>query len=367
MLRINILTRGFATPNGRAFLFPLVVHQRALRDAGLDIRFVGLPAPDNLADCDLLFIESRVFSPRWAAEGDARVLEDLAMLSSQVPVAWFDISDSTGWLQSQVLPLVRLYCKAQLLADRTAYTKAHYGNRTWADFYHREDGVHDDDPAEPRIVENRQLLDRLRVSWNSGLADYTLHGPTRMALRERIPVNALLRPPRRFTPPDRPRSIDFVCRMGTNYPRATVAHQRRRIAEQLANRMPTSKLGRRAFMNEMRDARVVVSPFGFGEITLKDFEATLCGAALLKPEMSHMETWPNLFRGGETIVTHKWDLSDFRDRIEEISDRTTELQTIAERAQTTYREALSGPDAAAGFAQRVRALVDDALAGPPAP
>ena len=62
MLRINILTRGFATPNGRAFLFPLVVHQRALRDAGLDIRFVGLPAPDNLADCDLLFIESRVFS-----------------------------------------------------------------------------------------------------------------------------------------------------------------------------------------------------------------------------------------------------------------------------------------------------------------
>ena len=108
MLRINILTRGFATPNGRAFLFPLVVHQRALRDAGLDIRFVGLPAPDNLADCDLLFIESRVFSPRWAAEGDARVLEDLATLSSQVPIAWFDISDSTGWLQSQVLPLVRL-------------------------------------------------------------------------------------------------------------------------------------------------------------------------------------------------------------------------------------------------------------------
>jgi hypothetical protein len=367
MLRINILTRGFVTPNGRAFLFPLVVHQRALRDAGFDIRCVGLPAPDALADCDLLFIESRVFSPRWAAEGDARVLEDLAALASQVPIAWFDISDSTGWLQPQVLPHVRIYAKAQLLRDRDGYRQPHYGNRIWTDHYHRAEGVRDDSPAEPRIVEDPRLLDRLRVSWNSGLADYSLHGPTRMALRERIPLNALLRSPRQFTPPDRPRSIDFVCRMGTNYPRATVAHQRRRIAEQLANRMPTSKLGRLAFMNEMRDTRVVVSPFGFGEITLKDFEATLCGAALLKPDMSHMETWPNLFRGGETIVTHKWDLSDFRDRIEEISDRITELQAIAERAQATYREALSGPDAAAGFAQRVRALVDDALAGPPAP
>lgn len=361
MQRINILTRGFETPNGRAFLFPLVVHRRALADAGMDIHFVRSPGDRDTTDCDILFVESRVFSPRWVAEGDTRVLAEIAAMAEQAPIVWFDISDSTGWLQAQVLPLVQLYCKSQLLADRTAYTHAHYGNRVWADFYHRNEGVNDNDPAAPRIVEDAALLDRLRVSWNSGLADYSLHGPSRMALRARIPLNALLRFPRTFTPPDADRGIDFTCRMGTAYVRNTVAHQRRRIAGLLTDRMTTGKLGRRAFINEMRNARLVVSPFGFGEITLKDFEAILCGAALLKPDMSHLETWPNLFRGDETIVTHKWDLSDFLDRIDEAPDRARELQAIASRAQDVYRDALSGPGAATRFVRHLRTIVDDAL------
>ena len=39
----------------------------------------------------------------------------------------------------------------------------------------------------------------------------------------------------------------------------------------------------------------MVSPFGFGEITLKDFETFLSGSVLVKPNMSHMETYPNFY------------------------------------------------------------------------
>ncbi len=39
-MRINVLTPGFTTSNGAAFLFPLVVHKRQLQDAGIDVRFV---------------------------------------------------------------------------------------------------------------------------------------------------------------------------------------------------------------------------------------------------------------------------------------------------------------------------------------
>jgi hypothetical protein len=59
----------------------------------------------------------------------------------------------------------------------------------------------------------------------------------------------------------------------------------------------------------------VVSPFGFGEITLKDFEVFLTGGLLLKPDMSHMQTWPDVFRAGETMAAHAWDLSDFEDTV----------------------------------------------------
>jgi hypothetical protein len=361
MQRINVLTRGFETPNGRAFLFPLAVHRRALADAGFDIRFKSGPIDGSTADCDILFVESRVFSPRWASEGDTPVLADIANLAERAPLAWFDISDSSGWLQAQVLPFVRVYCKAQLLKDRKAYMKYHYGNRIWADFYHHAEGIKDDDDAVSRNVTDPALLDRLRVSWNSGLADYSLHGPLRMALRDRIPSDALLRFPTRFTPADSKRDIPFVCRMGTSYARNSVAHQRRRIAELLRGRMATDKLGRRAFLQEMRNTRLVVSPFGFGEITLKDFEAILCGATLLKPDMSHLETWPDIFRGGDTIVTHKWDLSDFLDRVTEAEDQRRDLASIAAAAQDVYRTALSGRVAADGFVARVQSIVGDTL------
>lgn len=361
MQHINVLTRGFETPNGRAFLFPLAVHRRALMDAGLDVQFVSTPPDGSTTDCDVLFVDSRVFSPRWVREGDARVLADISTLAARAPLAWFDISDSTGWLQAQVLPLVQLYCKAQLLKDRRAYMQPHYGNRIWADFYHRTEGISDEDDAVPRVVTDPALLDKLRVSWNSGLADYSLHGPLRMALRHRIPSNTLLRFPTNFTPASSKRDIPFASRMGTSYTRNTVAHQRRRIAELLRGRMATDKLGRRAFLQEMRNARLVVSPFGFGEITLKDFEAVLCGAALLKPDMSHLETWPDIFRGGETIVTHKWDLSDFLNRVTEAEDQGRDLAGIAAAAQDIYCTALTGHAAADGFVTRIQDIVHDTL------
>ncbi len=121
---------------------------------------------------------------------------------------------------------------------------------------------------------------------------------------------------------------------------------------------------RRAFLEEMRNARLVVSPFGFGEITLKDFEALLCGAALLKPDMSHLETWPDLFRNCETMLAHKWDLSDFLDCLDAAEDGAFDLPAIAQAGQETYRAALSGPSAGENFANRVRQIAEQALAMP---
>ena len=37
----------------------------------------------------------------------------------------------------------------------------------------------------------------------------------------------------------------------------------------------------------------------------------MCGAVLLKQDMGHVETDPDLFVPGETYVPLRWDLSDF--------------------------------------------------------
>jgi hypothetical protein len=361
MRLVHILTKGFASPNGAAFLFPLHKHRRRLAAAGCRFRcFTAME--DGLTECDALVIDSRFYSARWAKDGAAALSEIENLARKVTALLYFDISDSTGWLQAQVLPVVTLYCKAQLLKDREAYLRPHYGNRIWADHYHRTAGVTDKEPARATPVAHPGHLEKLRVSWNSGLADYSRWGPTLMGLRRHIPLDALLRYPREFTSPGRDRPIPVACRFGTGYERDTVIHQRREIRKLMGAHTPTDKLSRGAYLEEMRSARVVVSPFGYGEITLKDFEALLCGAVLYKPDISHMETWPDLFQGGRTIVTHNWDLTDFQAGLDAVLQDDGKRRDVAERGQSLYRHHIAEVAGADEFCRRFIGLVDEALA-----
>ena len=296
MTRIHVLAGGFDTPNGRAFLFPLLVWRDALRDAGFDIRIFRRPTAD-LADCDALLVDSKLHRGRWADEKDA-VLELFTRWTRDCRVIYCDTTDSSGALLTDLLPVVHGYAKSQLMRDRTAYLRPMYGLRPFTDYYHGQFGVADRNPEWSPAVADPALLDKLRVSWNSGLADYSLHGPAKMTVYGRLPLRALLHFPKPSKPADAARPQAVSCRFGTDYPRATVAFQRKAIREKLAGRIDTKKLSRRDYFSELETSKVVVSPFGYGEITLKDFEVFLTGGLLLKPDMSHMETWPDLFRAG---------------------------------------------------------------------
>ena len=48
--------------------------------------------------------------------------------------------------------------------------------------------------------------------------------------------------------------------------------QREMLKAKLQKRLPTNKLGRRDYFTELKNSRIILSPFGWGEITLKDFE-----------------------------------------------------------------------------------------------
>jgi len=53
-----------------------------------------------------------------------------------------------------------------------------------------------------------------------------------------------------------------------------------------------------------------LSPFGYGEVCWRDYEAVLSGALLIKPDISHIETAPDIFRAHETYIPVAWDFSD---------------------------------------------------------
>ncbi len=355
LAKIHVLSPGFETPNARAFLYPLIVWRDALRDTGFACRIYNTVSP-GLDDCDVLLVDSKFHRDDWQDRA-GEVVEQFAAWAGRCRVIYCDTTDSSGWLQSNLLSVVHGYAKAQLLKDRARYLKPIYAHRPHADYYHREFAVCDESPEWSAPVKDAELLRKLRVSWNSGLADHSLCGPLLGKIYQRIPFAPLLKFPQSFTPPYAPRVRALSCRFGATYPRASVSYQRRKIREIVGYRADTRKLKRRGYFKELKTSRVIVSPFGYGEITLKDFEVFLTGGVLFKPDMSHMETWPDLFSAGETMLAHSWDLSDFAQRLEDAIANYGKYRAIAAAGQDRYRKHIADRQAAFHFIEQFRCVI----------
>jgi len=148
--------------------------------------------------------------------------------------------------------------------------------------------------------------------------------------------------------------------MGLTYKYETVAYQRRRIAEILTAHRRTDRISKFAYARELRQSQIVASPFGYSEVNYKDFETFLAGAALLKPDMSHLETYPDLFQEGETYIAHRWDFADLQEKIDGLLEDRTRRLAIAEAGQQLYRAVTVGRAAREHFAGYVDALLREA-------
>ena len=101
-------------------------------------------------------------------------------------------------------------------------------------------------------------------------------------------------------------------------------HRRKCInqLEQLPSSIKVAKLveGRHVpieeYYNLMSRAKIIIAPFGYGEIAPRDIEAASLGAVLIKPDMTHINTIPNVYKSGQTFVNCAWDFSDLNANIE---------------------------------------------------
>lgn len=356
MIYVNILTKGFETSNSQVFLFPLLLYKYELRSMGIIWRLFTQESED-LYDCDVLIIESRFHSEQWSKNTEG-VLSYFCSYKEKVrKVFYFDISDSSGWDHARVLPYVDGYFKNQVLKDKTQYLRPMYGYRPYTDYYHKKYKIIDIDGNCSEPVNGRKLLDKIKVGWNSALANHSFMGRYRMELQKRIPFASLLKLPKNFVSPSVNRTCDISCQIGTRYPRETIAWQRKNIRARLNGRVSFKMLSRKKYFRELSKSKIVVSPFGFGEICYRDYETLLSGAILLKPDMSHIDTWPALYKSGTTIRTHRWDLQDFEEVIEDTLGDYSNYQDIAQNGQQLYKQYLIGPGAREAFCTRFQNIL----------
>ena len=315
-------------------MFPFHFYKEALRERwGYEVLEIGLATllkEPHLAprDADVVCFQA------WIDQtpDDQRAI--VALLREHHPgarVALFDpCAPADLRFAAAVGDRVDLYVKKHLLADLSDYDRPTGGDTNLTDWY----GTYYGEP-----------LPQTHFPLPPGFKDKLLLGPSF--------VTAPYMLPRFFAVQEAPvggtRRYDLHARlggMGAN--RSWYEKMRTQAFERVRGLQgvtvtPQTPVGKRAYMREMGQSRICFSPFGYGEVCWRDYEAVFSGALLLKPDMSHMRTDPDVFVPNETYVPLRWDFTDLDDQVAAYLGNERRRLEIARNAwEAMHRYARSG-------------------------
>lgn len=336
-------------------IFPLLVNHKHFQNAGIKIKFY-YRLKNSIFDCDVLIILSKpIFNllneEKYILDIDGPVLTFLKNAKKKVPrIIWMDTADSTSTTHFEVLPFVHKYLKKQILKDKSLYETQFYGGRIFTQFYHQNFFV-DDADVYPRIASLEEGEEKLGLSWNIGLGDMiNAFSQNKKSMIYGRFFN-LISPKYDFTFFDNTiKNVDIFLKTTTDLSRDTVAFHRQKLVEtldlickkkNLKSVIQGARLSNIKFRNLMIQTKIFPSPFGWGEIGVRDYEAFIYGGILLKPSVEHMETWPDVFISNETYIPFKWDFSDIEEKINLILEDKNIFTSISKKGQKKYLESIS--------------------------
>jgi hypothetical protein len=314
----------------------------------------------------ILFME-RCFQhrePRNIEKAELALLKKLR--DKYKTIVFFCGQPEAGNNRLDILPFVdRLFYKS-VFSNPNDYRKNLYGKNLFADYYHRSYGVTDTPEYLSYGEVPEEDVRKPELSWNIGVGTYPrFHWPQRMGtilaraglsgLSQLIggkPLNHAERPiyispkktvdfsgsKRRFAVHAR---IDPVNCLSIAYQRWLFLNCIKKLIPKKRELFLTGIVSQNQYYRELTDSKIVLSPFGWGEVCFRDFEAILAGALLFKPSMSHLLTWPNVYIPYETYIPLKWDGSDLLEQTEHYLDNERERSRIAANAYEQYRNELS--------------------------
>ncbi len=285
----------------------------------------------------------------WSAKVEelAEVFEHARTGRAGRKLVYFDTFDGTNSPYFGLLPQVDAFLKSKLLVPVERNLDSFEGGFIFTDFCRK---AMDWDIGGWTFGSRpaRDQLSKIVPGWS--------YAVTR-SLRNLIRVNRLVsskfssRPIQlhvRITPPAERMTGDWYAQYRT-YCANSIESLRTRWVCTSAKRISPI-----AYLREMRRCKLVFSPFGWGELCLRDFEAICSGCLLIKPDMSHVQSSPDMFTPGETYVPLKWDLSDLAEVCEKYLTDTKEAARIARNAQ----ERLHAYFERGGFVESVRSLLN---------
>lgn len=355
MKKINVLIDD--SPIIDYLAFPLRLNRRQLSGMGYEISFFKNLNEKSLS-CDILLLSSKpalkLLKEKNAVIRAPSPVIDLIKKARDYTnkIIWMDTSDSTGVTHFELLPHVDLYLKKQLLRDRSLYKKNFYGGRIYTDFYHHYFNVSDQTSFSQFYPMDMNMAHKVGLSWNIGLGDMYNAFSRAGNLRRHFAACLPRCYSKIFHDPAGEKNTDIFLRTSSNLKRELIAFHRKEIISRLEKLLEKDGeitgsvrspwLSLKEFRKALKGSKILPSPFGWGELGVRDYEAFIYGAALLKPDISHMETWPDIFIKGETYQPFSWNFENLESAIIELLNNDKKRIQIANNGQQAYKESISG-------------------------
>jgi len=280
-------------------------------------------------------------------------------------IIYFDDSATSSVVIFSAFPYIDQYWKRSCLSDVRLYEKKFYGGHLFSDYYHSKFHIDDGDQIFFNSVINNKIdLSKLKISWNIGIGIYPLNGNsildkyyplvrriiTGMSILPSIePIYSLIS---HYIEKMKDKLKEEICFNNKlrkfssrfSYPnyRNSISYQRNLLLKKIKENKNylIGYKSRRDFTRETFEVFGVISPFGWGEICYRDFEAALGGSYLIKPDMSHISTWPNIY-SKNMYHSLSWDFSDLGN-LDYLFEKVKECEDSVNRARNEYLLSLNG-------------------------
>ena len=332
---INVLLNDnfFNDHSTYSFVYPIIKSLELIEESGIKLNFIYSIKKD-IFDSDILIIDSRFYGKLKKRKNFIDYLEKNK--TKNLKLIFADTADNSGQIKTDLLSIGDIYWKGQILKNKKEYMKPHYGGRLFTDFYKKKFEIKDGNEEYSETIKDIKLLKKIKICWNMGLCDYGKLGHIKQKLFSIFKSKIFINNSRDYSLPNSKKKHNLCCRIGTDYQRKTVQFQRKRISSFLKKYIETTKISRFKYLNEIKNSKFVISPFGWGEICPRDFETFIYGAVLIKPNMKTIDTWPNWYIEKKTYLPLSWDFSDFNDQIDFAINNYNNLIKIGINAQKKY-------------------------------
>jgi hypothetical protein len=338
-IKLILITQAERIPQSQIFPFHYYadelkkVYGVEVREADLDALLGGQSLPHRNAD--VVAFQTPFNISDEELNRLVQILRDANNKARLVYLDWFSPTDLRN--AQRLDPLISVYVKKHVFRDRGRYGLPTIGDTNLTDYYSRKFGL-----SEPTV----------RFPIPPGFLDKLLVGPSFATAPGIMP--RLLGGHQK--PASRP--IDVHARFTVE---GTPWYQSMRGESDAAVRRLSNcsvayghgvSLGH--FMTELNQSKICFSPFGYGEVCWRDYEAVVAGAVLLKPDMSHIETAPDIFVPWETYIPVAWDLSDLEERVKQLKSDAELRARVTETAFTVLHDWLLSDK----FARTMKPLFD---------